>query len=375
MAEYKRDIEESDEQLDSNEGDPVDFWEKKQRELVTSVVDYSLQGLTDLVTDRSIDLSPTYQRRLRWDEKRKSKLIESFLMNVPVPPVFFNEDQYGSYSVIDGKQRITAISDFMRGKLRLKGLSVFHELNGQTFDDFPPLLQRVVRTRPTLRAVIILRQSDKDVKFNVFQRLNTGGVRLNAQEIRNSAFPGPLNKMIVEVSENPRFHKLLGIGTKATSSIYQEMRDAEFVLRYLTFRDNWDHFSGGMKRQMDTFMADNQRMSENAASDAREEFLSTVQAVEAAFGEHAFHRWMPEKGTWRKQVLASLYDAQMFAARGHDPEALLARRGEIIEGLQRLFTDAEFRKSVDAATNTPNLFRYRIKALRTLLADVTAHTK
>lgn len=117
---YKQDLEETDEVLEASIGDPVDFWEKKQRELVTSVVDYNLQGLTDLVVDKAIDLDPSYQRRLRWDEKRQSKLIESFLMNVPVPPVFLNEDEYGSYSVIDGKQRITAISNFMRGILRLR---------------------------------------------------------------------------------------------------------------------------------------------------------------------------------------------------------------------------------------------------------------
>src|SRR5690606_20353372 len=188
-----------------------------------------------LVSDRAIDLNPTYQRRLRWDQKRQSKLIESFLMNVPVPPVFLNEDEYGQYSVIDGKQRITAISEFFRGRLKLKGLEVFHELNDQSFDELPLPLQRALKTRPTLRAVIILRQSDPDVKFNVFQRLNTGGVRLNAQEIRNSAFPGPLNDLILKLSETPRFHKLLGITSKAKSAIYQEMRDAEFVLRFFTF--------------------------------------------------------------------------------------------------------------------------------------------
>ena len=76
---YKRDIEESDDVLDDASGDPIEFWEKKQRELVTSVVDYNLQGLTDLVLDKAIDLDPAYQRRLRWDDKRQSKLIESFL--------------------------------------------------------------------------------------------------------------------------------------------------------------------------------------------------------------------------------------------------------------------------------------------------------
>jgi hypothetical protein len=105
----KHDIEESEEILDSIQGDPTDFWEAKQRELVTSVVDYNLGTLAQLVQDGTIDVSPKYQRRFRWDNERQSKLIESFLMNVPVPPIFLNEDQYGQYSVIDGKQRLIDI--------------------------------------------------------------------------------------------------------------------------------------------------------------------------------------------------------------------------------------------------------------------------
>lgn len=366
---YTRDIEESDELLDQVD-DPIDFWEQKQRELVTSVVDYNLQGLTDLVLDKAIDLNPSYQRRLRWDERRQSKLIESFMMNVPVPPIFLNEDEYGSYSVIDGKQRITAISDFMRGKLRLRGLDVFHEVNGQTFDEFPSQLQRAVRTRPTLRAIIILRQSDPDVKFNVFQRLNTGGVRLNAQEIRNSAFPGPLNDAILQASVNPAFHDLLGIKVKHKSAIYQEMRDAEFVLRFLTFRHDWRTFTGGMKRHMDYFMERNQKMPAAAIDESMRDFMQTIHKVGTAFGEHAFHRWVPERETWKRQVLAALYDAQMFATQAFDEEELLGKRDELEIGLKRLFTDGEFRLSIDAATNTPALFQNRIRAMHRMMTDV-----
>lgn len=135
-------------------------------------------------------------------------------MNVPVPPIFLNEDQYGQYSVIDGKQRLTAIHEFLKGHLELTGLEVFSDINGKTIDDLPSNLRQVLRTRPTLRATIILRQSDADVKFEVFQRLNTGGVRLNPQEIRNSTYPGPLNDLILRLSEDRRFHKLLGVTKK-----------------------------------------------------------------------------------------------------------------------------------------------------------------
>lgn len=113
-----RDIEGEDDSTDSADYDaetPLNFWENKQRDIVTSVVDYNLSSLAALVSSRSIDLSPRYQRRHRWKGPRQSQLIESFLMNVPVPPVFLNEDAYGKYSVIDGKQRLTAIHEFLRG--------------------------------------------------------------------------------------------------------------------------------------------------------------------------------------------------------------------------------------------------------------------
>jgi hypothetical protein len=326
--------------------------------------------LSDLITNKSIDLDPKYQRRFRWDDRRQSKLIESFLMNVPIPPIFLNEDQYGAYSVIDGKQRLMAIHSFLRGRLRLKGLQVFHDINGRSFDELPSSLQKVIQIRPTVRATIILRQSDPDIKFEVFQRLNTGGVRLNAQEIRNSTYPGPLNDLILELSEITDFHKLLGITNKAKSGIYQEMRDAEFVLRFFTFRELWQTFSGGMKRAMDHYMAANQRPSKALLVELRNDFTSTLEAVAAAFGQSTFRRWQPDKATWRKQVLASLFDAQMFACRGRDAAQLRGKQNEILEAFKNLFKDEPFRTSIDAATNTPSFFKRRIETVGEMIQRV-----
>ena len=288
-------------------------------------------------------------------------------MNVPVPPVFLNEDQYGQYSVIDGKQRLTAIQQFLRGNLVLQGLEIFSDINGLSFNELPNDLQTVFRTRPTLRAVIILRQSDSDIKFEVFQRLNTGGVWLNPQEIRNSTYPGPLNDLILEMSEEPSFHRLLGIEDKTRSDIYLEMRDAEFVLRFLTFRAVWPEFQGGMKQSMDRFMQNNQKLSNTQIKRFQKEFLGTLKVVESVFEDHAFQRWVPQRGTWRSQVLASLFDAQMFACVGLDFQRLERRKKTIIESYKALFDHLEFRKSIDAATNTPSFFRRRIEIVRNLL--------
>lgn len=109
MAEHTKDDIDDNNDIDeietSIEKAFLDFLNKKQRELITSTVDYNLESLSQLISKRTIDLAPKYQRRFRWDEIRKSKLIESFLMNVPIPPIFLNEDDYGKYSVIDGKQK------------------------------------------------------------------------------------------------------------------------------------------------------------------------------------------------------------------------------------------------------------------------------
>lgn len=166
---------------------------------------------------------------------------------------------------------------------------------------------------------------------------------------------------MLELSEERAFHDLLNIQRRDRSLIWREMRDAEFVLRYFTFRDTWDTFSGGMQRHMDEFMARRQYADAAVLEEMRQDFLATVSNVQAAFGEHAFQRWVPSSGQWRRQVLAALFDAQMFACRGQEREVLLEKREPILSGMQELFRDAEFLASVDAATNTPS---YSSGALR-----------
>jgi hypothetical protein len=345
-------------------------WEKRQRELITSVLDYNLSTLSDLITNKQIDLSPRYQRRDRWKPPRQSMLIESFLMNVPIPPIFLNEDNYGTYSVIDGKQRLTAIHQFMRGRLKLQGLKVFQELNGKTIDDLSANFRNVIATRSNLRATIILRQSDNDVKFEVFRRLNTGGVRLNAQEIRNSTWPGPLNDLLLDLSETPIFQSLVGIVKPESSTLYKEMRDVELVLRFMTFRTSWQTFKGGMSRKMDEFMAENQRPGKPQLDAMRSDFVNALNVVHTAFDQNAFRRFTPETGLWRKPILAALFDAQMLAAREYSPDEVSPCSADIQDGNMELFSDPNFRRTIDAATNTPALFQRRIEFLQELFGSI-----
>lgn len=362
----KNDIEDTDNTEDSS---VVIFLNKKQRELITSTVDYNLESLSQLINKRTIDLAPKYQRRFRWDDARKSKLIESFLMNVPIPPIFLNEDDFGKYSVIDGKQRLSAISEYLSGKLSLIELKVFTDLNGLNFFDLPIEFQSSLKIRANIRAIIILRQSDKDIKYEVFQRLNTGGVKLNAQEIRNSAFPGKLNDKILELSENKYFHKLLGIKSISKSRIYQEMKDAELVLRFFALRKSWKQYAGGLKKILDSFMDDNQTMIEAQVNEMAKEFTETLQKVELIFGEEgSFRRWISENNKWKQQVSAPLFDAQMFACYRKKKERLDNSKSVILSDFKKLFTnDREFIQSIESSTASPNRFLYRITKLNEII--------
>ena len=369
MAEkYRDDFEENDELTDESQ---IDFLKKKQRELITSTIDYNLESLSQLIDKRTIDLAPKYQRRFRWDEKRKSKLIESFLMNVPIPPIFLNEDDFGEYSVIDGKQRLSSISEFLSGKLSLNNLEIFKDLNGLNFFDLPREFQNSLKIRATIRAIIILRQSDKDIKYEVFQRLNTGGVRLNAQEIRNSAFPGKLNDRIIELSEEKLFHKMLGIKSKTKSRLYQEMKDVELMLRFLSLKDNWLNYSGGLKNILDSYMDENKNMEKGEVDLLANDFFETIEKVEIIFGSNgSFRRWLPESRKWKQQVSAPLYDSQMFACYKKDKQKITASKDSILKNYKKLFTkDNEFIESIESSTAAPTRFLYRVNKLDEIIKE------
>src|ERR1035437_10509770 len=122
--------------------------------------DLSLESISNMVKGGAINIKPKYQRRERWNKTKQSALIESFLLNIPVPPIFLAEDEYGEYSVIDGKQRITSIYNFIELKLKLENLEKFSEIEGLTFEELPSQLNNALKIRPYIRVITLLKQSD-----------------------------------------------------------------------------------------------------------------------------------------------------------------------------------------------------------------------
>lgn len=342
-----------------------------QESLVVQQSDFSLSAISEMVTAGSIDIEPKYQRRHRWHDDRQSALVESFILNVPVPPVYLSEDDYGEYSVIDGKQRITSIKRFICNELVLDGLTRLSELNGKRFDDLPVQIKNALSVRPYIRVITLLKQSNPQLKYEVFLRLNTGGESLSPQEIRNVAYSGSLNSLLLELSENHVVReklKIVGEGSNA----FRKMEDVELVLRFFTLLNGWQNIGNVLADEMSNYMEKNRDASEHDIAALKLAFISSINRCVSIFGAHAFHRPL-ERNNWREQLISPLFDAQMVAVSTftEDEAARLANYPDRVEGgLRALFANADFAKAVSQATNNPANVKKRIRDLREALQTI-----
>lgn len=306
-----------------------------------------------------MDLRPFYQRRPRWDQERQSRLIESFLINLPVPPIFLYEKSYNSYEVMDGQQRITAIKEFYSNKLTLKGLQYWPELNGRTYDTLPKLVRSGIDRR-SISSIVMLKESTPDdedatrLREIVFERLNTGGIELERQEIRNALFHGDFNDLLLELSRHavirkawslPEYHPdELQSGDKnlLSNNFFRKMEDAELVLRFFALR-NVEHYTRGMQGFLDLYMGRAAKLKPDTLHVLRAEFMDVMEAVSVIFGDVAFLPFDAENGNWSGRPQKAFFDAVTvgFSREIEKLEVLKSRKDRVLEGTKSLFTEHE----------------------------------
>ncbi|KAA2240319.1 DUF262 domain-containing protein [Chitinophaga agrisoli] len=349
----------------------VDRFQEAQRSLVLQSSDLSLGSIAEMVDSGAIDLSPGYQRRERWTPAKESALIESFLLNIPVPPIYLAEDTYGKYSVIDGKQRVTAIHKFIRLGTVLQSLEKFQELEGLSYTDLPQTLSNALTIRPYLRVVTLLNQSDPELKYQVFTRLNTGGDKLLPQEIRNVAFMGPLNDLILELARHPFLRRQLKIITE-NEKAYKEMTDAEYVLRFFTIREYWENFQGNINVAMNRFMHTHRHSSPDQIATLRAIFERTIDLCATVWEDNAFQRSDGEEH--RRQIIQGFFDVQMVPLSIMLERNIDVTQDQIIQIRQQFLelynTDEVFQDSIRQFTSNPVRVHYRINTMLQLLNQI-----
>jgi hypothetical protein len=307
--------------------DPAEKYAKSQLRVVRESKDYQLDYLRHaLRPDKElIDTDPGYQRRLRWGNKKRSLLIESLLMNIPIPSIFLFETDYNQYEVIDGRQRLETINAFLSNDFSLTGLEYWPELNRQRFDDLPTVLQRGLLRR-SISAVVLLAETNVvsddglDVRRVLFDRLNTGGLRLNPQELRNALYPGPLNALLISLARTDEFTKIWDIpkyhpdeNEKPSTELlknplYGSLADAELVLRFFALRDAVrNHRSGSLRKILDRYMAENSSLDSQTLLSMRNEFVSLLTRLTTTFNGLPFR--LPKT----RRASRPMYDAMMIA--------------------------------------------------------------
>lgn len=346
-----------------------------QTSLVIQQSDFSLESLSNMIEKNIINLAPHYQRRERWDDDKQSKLIESFILNVPVPPIYFSEDEYGVYSVIDGKQRLTAIHEFLIGNLKLTGLNTIKDLNGLTFEKLPLPIRNALGIRPYIRIVTLLKQSEPSLKYEVFLRLNTGGEKLEPQEIRNVAYDGKLNKLLYELSENGILKQKLKI-ENVKSSAFRKMVDLENILRFFTMYEYGENSSSrDTSKLMDLYMENNRNPNEKALEDLKNLFEKSIYICDKLWQGKAFFR-PTSNDTFREQFIAPLYDAQMVAVaklinENREDEFSNINRDILLEKTAELsLNNQAFIKATTQGTNNSTSIKIRIDSIYNMLQEL-----
>jgi len=229
-----------------------------------------------------IIVDPEWQRNYVWDKQRASKLIESFLLDIPVPVVYLNKMSDGKYEVIDGLQRLTSVFNFFDNKYQLHNLDVRTDLNGKTFQNIPGKDQSKLED-VTLRSFEITHGS-RDIQFIVFERLNTGGVKLNDMEIRNCLYRGVLNDLIKELAETPDFKKAVG-----QEGLSKRMQDRALILRFLAFHERtYLKCQHGLKRFLNEFLEYYRDAKPEKIEEYRNVFIHSMKACVTVFGAHSF---------------------------------------------------------------------------------------
>lgn len=272
----------------------------KVGEVRTDSFDMSFGEIANLHVNKELIIQPEYQRLFRWTTQQKSHLIESILLELPVPQIFVIENPDGVLELIDGLQRVSTILQFMEPAsiglpaLRLEGCSLIDQLNGLTFGDLPLSLRLRIKRSP-IRTVVIKKQSQGFLRYEMFKRLNTGGANLEPQEIRNCSarMVGEAGikfyNFLVELSLSNDF---------AACAEYLPQPDKEkkgaeeLVLRFFAAKNFRDGFRGSVRDWLDNYMEG--ILLENQAFDypsERDAFLRTLSFARSRLGDTAFLRY------------------------------------------------------------------------------------
>ena len=322
--------------------------------------DRSLSELKRWFDEGDLIVNPEWQRNFVWTRKQCSKLIESFLLNIPVPVIYLARTEDDKYEVIDGLQRLTSVFDYFGNKFPLRGMDIMLPLEGKRFKDLEAATQRRLRNA-TLRSFELIHNSGSDLHFVVFERLNTGGTKLNEMEIRNCIYRGELNDLIKELADDPVFVQCVN-----SEALKARMNDRYLVLRFLAFYERTHlKYTKGLKKFLNDFLADFRHPTPQKIKDYRETFQKCMRASRTIFGEQGFklksgkNRGASSAGEWNPRVNAAVFQAVATSFSKYQLAHLTRNADSIYESyLHLITTDQSWVDGVGGANQNSESIKY-----------------
>jgi len=348
-------------------------WDPERIRVATK--SFSLRHVLDMIDNEDLELAPDFQRNRVWKPRQKSRLIESLLLQIPLPAFYFAEDSDGLLRVVDGLQRLSTIHSFVKVRdFVLRDLEYLEEEEGKRFDELSQSLQRRLFNAQIVVHVIDPTTPD-EVKYDIFKRINTGGEPLNAMEIRHCMSRARSREFLRRCASSKAFDRATGGALRS----HVRMQDREAALRFVAFRllgdiNRYEEF-GTLERLLDwatTRLDDKADLSEQDLERLFAAFERSMANATCVFGDHAFRKW-PTYSERYSPINRALFESWGVVLADYRSEALMPVVDKIVELAREAMTeDADYVAAISASTSDVRRVRQRFAVPRKILREVGA---
>lgn len=341
------------EEIPSEENDRLKT-ENKTFEIISYGADYTLSVLYEKLSKKEI-ITPEFQRKFVWKPEQASKLIESFLLGLPVPGIFLAKEktedkESGNFLVVDGQQRLRTIQAFRDGKYPVSDepfhlIDVQDQWEGKTYKDLEPV-DRKRFDDSVLRATIIRQVDPKDNTsiYHIFERLNTGGTILQNQEVRNCVYYGRFNDLLHQLNKDRNWRTLYNM-----SLPQKRMKDEELILRFLALFYDFERYEKPMNSFLSDFMGKNRDPPPQKLEEMKNIFLITINYIQKNIGLEAFRP--------KRNLNIAAFDSIMYTIAKYNPKF----KPNLGEHIKELFKDEDYHKSITEGTTDPPTIAARFR--------------
>ncbi len=346
--------------------------------LSVNSMDWTVEVLCSRRTRSKIDLQPEYQREYVWRLKPElpSRLIESLLLNIPVPPIYFAKLSNESLEVIDGQQRLTTLFHYVEDQFALQKLERIKSLNGLKFSQLSET-QRDKILGSQIRSVVIETGASDQMRYEVFERLNRGAMALNEQEIRNCVYRGRFCDLLAKLEKDQAWRK-----AKGGSEPEPRFAEREMILRFFAFTDRINYYKGNLKRFLNEYMAHHAPKEPIKIEEQAEMFRQTMRNIYAVFGEYSARLYSTgtedhptAEGKWETKFSVSALDIQASALLGQPPAKVQAAAEQIREAyLLYILSNSQVRLAISRQPAAAQATKTRCFGFKAIVQEILANT-